>query len=72
MAIPKFDPRELEVVSELPATPMRQGIKIFNYPVSEKEAFRAMMSRKPVWQIIGIESRIFNGIGTRLESNSWT
>jgi hypothetical protein len=57
--IPKFDPKELKVVRETPATPMMPSIRIYDYPVTAKEAFKAMFNRKPVWQIIGVDGRIF-------------
>ena len=58
--IPKFDPKELEVAREIPPNPMMpNGIKIYSFPVTPKEGFIAMMNRKPIWQIGGMESRIF-------------
>ena len=57
--IPKFDPKELEVVRETPATAMMPSVKIYNYPVSPKEGVKATMSRKPIWQTMGIDSRMF-------------
>lgn len=59
MTIPKFDPKELEVAGELPATPFSPAMNIFSYPVSIREAYRAMMSRKPMWQVSGLDNRIF-------------
>ena len=57
--IPKFDPKELEVVRELPESPFMPGLKIYNYPMTPKEACIAMLNRKACWQTIGLESRIF-------------
>ncbi len=61
MSIPKFDPKELEVVGEVPASPMAPALKVFNTPVTAKEAVKAMLERKPYWQITGmmLETRIF-------------
>jgi hypothetical protein len=59
MTIPKFDPKELKVVGEIPATPFSPAMDIYNYPVSLKEAFLATMQRKPIWQVTGFDSRIF-------------
>ncbi|MCL2126337.1 MAG: methyltransferase [Oscillospiraceae bacterium] len=60
MAVPAYDPKELTVVGEIPP---RFGIglpiPIYSYPVTPKEAFKAMVQRQPVWQISGIESKIF-------------
>lgn len=59
MTIPKFDPKEMEVKGTIPASPFSPEMEIFNYPVSTREAFIAMMSRKPVWQVTGLDKRIF-------------
>ena len=59
MTIPKFDPKEMEVVGEIPVTPFSPAMKIFNYPISQKDAFIAMMNRRPVWQVTGLDNRIF-------------
>ncbi len=77
MAVPKFDPKEMRVVSEVPAFPfmpaMKDGdeknlpfppmppMKIYNYPVTEREAVIALMKREPIWQVSGMmESRMFS------------
>ena len=57
--IPKFDPKELVVARETPASPYMPSVKIYSYPVSPKEGVKATMSRKPIWQTSGIESRYF-------------
>ena len=62
MRIPTFDPKELKVTGEKPATIFMPAIKTYDYPVTPKEAFMSMMNRKPVWQIIGVESRIFTPV----------
>lgn len=59
MTIPKFDPKEMEVMGEIPTSPFSPEMKIYNYPVSPCEAFKAMMSKKPVWQISNLENQIF-------------
>jgi hypothetical protein len=59
MQIPKFDPKELEVVGKTPATPFSPELKIFNSPVSMRDAYNAMTRRRPVWQVSGLDSRIF-------------
>ncbi|MBN2038763.1 MAG: methyltransferase [Spirochaetes bacterium] len=60
MAVPTFDPKELEVVTQIPENPMVPAFNILNYPVSEREATKAAFSGKPIWQFIGgVENRIF-------------
>ncbi|HHT17391.1 MAG TPA: methyltransferase [Papillibacter sp.] len=60
MSIPKFDPKELEVVGKLPSFGGGQEIPIYNYPVTPKEAYKAAFNRKPYWQIASTtENRIF-------------
>ena len=60
MAIPKFDPKELVVASETPSRmPGGPTTPIYSFPVTPKEAVCAMMRREPVWQITGIESKLF-------------
>ena len=58
--IPKFDPKELKVIKEIPANPLMPSIKVYDYPVSPKEAVDAMMKRKPYWQILGNERLLFS------------
>ena len=59
MTIPKFDPKEMEVVGTVLASPFSPEMNIYNYPVSPREAFVAMMNRKPLWQVTGLDNRIF-------------
>ena len=59
MAIPKFDKKELTVVGEIPNRLGGPSAPIYSFPVTPKEAVKAMMERKPVWQITGMESRLF-------------
>ena len=49
--IPKFDPKELEVVGKMPSYMGGYEIPIFKYPVTPKEAFKSALARKPYWQI---------------------
>ena len=60
--IPKFDPKELKVVGETMDTPFVPSVKIYDYPVSARDGYAAMMSGKPLWQYIGTESRIFTPV----------
>jgi len=59
MIISKFDPKELTVKSELPNMFGGSPIPLYDFPVTPKEAFTAFYKREPVWQITGIESRLF-------------
>jgi hypothetical protein len=45
MQIPKFDPKELEAVGKTPATPFSPELKIFNSPVSMRDAYYAMKEK---------------------------
>lgn len=58
MAVPQFDPEELKIVRKLPGffgeTP------IYNFPVTMKEANKALYQKKPIWQITGLEQVIFS------------
>ena len=56
---PIFDPKELVVISKLPANPMRPEASIYDYPCTPKENFKGMLSRQPVWQASMLDSRLF-------------
>jgi len=58
MTIP-FEEKELEVVSQTPATPFRAAIDIFNYPVTPAEAYGLVYKKAPVWQMSGLDGRFF-------------
>ena len=61
MAVPKFDPREMEVTKELPASPFMPALKIYTYPVPDKEAVMGLLRKEAVWQVSGmLESRLFS------------
>ncbi|MDR2741995.1 MAG: hypothetical protein LBB98_07540 [Treponema sp.] len=54
--IPKFDPKELNVVREIPPPfPGALGMPVYDFPVSPREAYIATMKREPVWQITNLE-----------------
>ena len=59
MTIPAFDKKELTVVGEIPNRLGGQPAQVYSYPVKPKEAYKSMMSRKPLWQITGVESKLF-------------
>ena len=59
MAVPAFDAKELTVVTEIPGVFGRPATPIYSFPIAPKEAYKAMMQRKPVWQIAGVENQIF-------------
>ena len=57
--IPKFDEKELQVVSTTAETAMMPSINILSYPISARENYISTLKRKPYWQVIGVESQIF-------------
>ena len=60
MSIPKFDPKELKVVAEVPKNPIMPGMKIYDYPVTTKENCKAAYTKKPYWQMLGnVECKTF-------------
>ncbi|HSW40337.1 MAG TPA: methyltransferase [Acidobacteriota bacterium] len=61
MAVPKFDPREMKVIKELPASLFMPAIKIYNQPVSDREAVKGLMKKEPVWQVASmLENRLLS------------
>lgn len=61
MAVPKFDPKEMEVKEEIPASPFMPARKIYSYPVSPREAVKGLLRREPVWQVSDmIETRLLS------------
>lgn len=62
MQIPRFTPGELQVVAEAPNFFGGPGIPIFNFPVTGREAVRALYERRAIWQVMlgtGVESKLF-------------
>lgn len=57
MSNPKFNEKELE--NTVAETGMFGAIPRYNYPVTPKEAYRAMLDHKPIWQTTGVESMLF-------------
>lgn len=67
MPIPVFDPNELKVVAEIPdffGSP--NPIPVFNTPATGKEAVRALLERKPMWQILSCFGTEFMTFAPRL------
>ena len=60
MAVAKFDKRELEVVQTVPGVNGAPDTDVYSFPVTPKEACRALYERKPIWQTTGVEQKIFN------------
>ena len=60
MAVPKFDPKELDIVFEMPSFPGAPTTPVYSFPVTPKEAVIAMYKREAVWQITGMEQKMFN------------
>ena len=59
MAVPKFDKKELNVVGEVPNRFGGPPTLIYDYPVTPKEAYKAFYRKEPIWQMSGVESKIF-------------
>lgn len=59
MAIPKFDPKELEVVGGITRFGGGANIPKYNFPVSMKEGFIATYKREPIWEITTMEQTLF-------------
>ncbi len=60
MTIPAFSESELKVVDTIPADPFTPEFKIFDYPTTPGEAARRLFDRKPIWQVIALEMKIFS------------
>lgn len=59
MAPIPYSPNELIVVRETPETPRMPLLRHYDYPVSPKEAFKRMLDKDPVWQLIGFDTEPF-------------
>ena len=59
MSVPAFDPKELTITGEYPGRFGAPPTPIYSFPVTPKEAYIALYKKEPVWQITGMESRIF-------------
>jgi len=59
MDIPAFDPKELSLAGEIPGRLGGPPVPIYSFPVTPKEACKALMRRQPVWQITGMEQTLF-------------
>jgi hypothetical protein len=60
MSVPKFDPKELKVVSEIPPFfPGAPSTPVYDFPATPKEAYAAAYKREPIWAISGMESGFF-------------
>ena len=59
MAVPAFDPKELTIAREIPSMFGRGPTPIYSFPVTPKEAFISLFKKEPIWQIMGVESRLF-------------
>ncbi|MDR1726657.1 MAG: methyltransferase [Acidobacteriota bacterium] len=58
MTVPPFDPKELVVTGELP-NPFGPPSPLLSYPVTRKEGQLALLRRRPVWQLSGVEQVLF-------------
>ena len=57
MSIP-FDPKELEIVRRQPSfNPAVPGTALFNFPMTEREAYKStVLNKELVWQPYGVET----------------
>lgn len=55
-----FSDSELQIVREIPGFLGGPSIPVYNFPVSPKEAYKALYERKAVWQITGLEQVMFS------------
>lgn len=62
MAVPQFDPGEMNPIREQPAfgPPGTPPTKIWRTPVPLKDGYIAAMKREPLWQLSGIETGMFS------------
>ncbi|MFZ7120235.1 MAG: uroporphyrinogen decarboxylase family protein [Eubacteriaceae bacterium] len=58
MTNPKFDEKELRIVSEVPSLWGGPATPMYDYPVNPKEAYIAAMKREPIWQLTTVEARV--------------
>ena len=62
MDIKEFSEDELKIVREIEAyrRPNWPKIPIYDFPISQREAYTRFMRKEPVWEITGIEMKRFN------------
>lgn len=61
MKVPSFSQDELRIVGCIPGDPpFMPEVKVFNYPISPREAALALFRREPVWQLIDVELKKFS------------
>jgi len=61
MAIPAYDPKELTIVREEPSFfNMFPPQPVFSYPVSTKEAMKALYKREPYWQMFALDAKMMS------------
>ena len=60
MAVPVFDPKELTIVEEMPGFfPGAPTVPRYDFPVPMREGVIALYNREPLWQVTGMEQKIF-------------
>lgn len=57
MAHPKFDEKELKIISEIPNRFGGPPTPIYDFPVTPKEAYIAALKKDPIWQVTNLETR---------------
>jgi hypothetical protein len=58
MAVPRFDPKEMEVVGEEPGMFGMPPSPIYSYPCSMKEAVNALYRGEPYWVVFGKDAKM--------------
>jgi hypothetical protein len=58
MPVPKFDPRELEIIRTMPNLFGGPELPVYNTPVTSREAYKALYKRQPVWQMMGFTEQV--------------
>jgi hypothetical protein len=60
MAVPKFDPKELQEKGRFPGMFGNPDTIIYDFPVTMKEGYAALYKKAPIWQITSTEMAMFS------------
>ena len=56
----RFEPKELQVVGEMPSfMPEMPGTPLYDFPVTRRQNYIATMKKEPIWQVTNIEAGLF-------------
>jgi hypothetical protein len=60
MSVPSFDKKEMKMVGRMPSfVPGSEGVPVFDFPMSAKEAYKRTIENKIVWIPYGVETGVF-------------